>query len=97
MGELELLHPFGMNNPEPIFGIQNAIIPTPVTIFSSEYFRFQVKKSTDMPLSGIAWKMAPNMPPHNVPLSLAVKFYYNYWNGRKTPQLELIDWKLPQN
>ena len=95
--ELELLHPFGMNNPEPIFCIRNAIITAPVTIFSIEHFRFQVRKSTGMPLSGIAWKMANNRPPHNTPLSLAVKFIYNHWNGRKIPQLELIDWKLPEN
>lgn len=95
--EIELLHPFGMHNSEPIFGILNAIIPNPVTIFANDHFRFQVKKSTGMPLSGIAWKMADNIPPHNVPLSLAVKFAYNHWNGRKTSQLELIDWKLPQN
>ncbi|PWU07183.1 MAG: single-stranded-DNA-specific exonuclease RecJ [Verrucomicrobia bacterium] len=95
--EIELLHPFGMHNPEPIFGIRNAIIPFPVTIFSEEHFRFQIKKSSGLPINGIAWKMASNIPPHNVPLSLAVKFSFNYWNGRKTPQLELIDWKLPQN
>lgn len=95
--ELELLHPFGMNNPEPIFGIVNAIIPSPVTIFANDHFRFQVTKSTGMPLNGIAWKMATNCPPHNIPLQLAVKFTYNHWNGRKTSQLELIDWKLPEN
>lgn len=94
--ELELLQPFGMNNPEPIFGILGAIIPAPVTVFSTEHFRFQVKKSTGMPLSGIAWKMAANPPPHNTPVNLAVKFAYNHWNGRKTSQLELIDWKLPE-
>lgn len=91
--ELELLHPFGMDNPEPIFGILNAVLPAPATVFSNDHFRFQVKKSTGMPLNGIAWKMADNLPPHNTPLNLAVKFVYNHWNGRKTPQLELIDWK----
>lgn len=92
--ELELLHPFGMNNPEPIFGVLNAVLPSPASIFSNDHFRFQVKKSTGMPLNGIAWKMAHNCPPHNTPLNLAVKFIYNHWNGRKTSQLELIDWKL---
>lgn len=94
--EFTLLHPFGMDNPEPIFGILNAIIPNPVTIFSNEHFRFQIQKASGMLLTGIAWKMAHNLPPHKTPLNLAIKFAYNYWNGRKTAQLELIDWKLPQ-
>lgn len=95
--ELELLHPFGMSNPEPVFGIRDAILPSPVTIFSTDHFRFQVKKTSGMPLNGIAWKMAHNRPPHNTPLTLAVKFAYNHWNGKKTSQLELIDWQLPKN
>lgn len=95
--EIELLHPFGMSNPEPIFGILNAILPNMPSIFANDHFRFQVKKRAGMPLNGIAWNMANNLPPHNLPITLAVKFSYNYWNGRKTPQLELIDWKHPQN
>ncbi len=94
--ELELLHPFGMNNPEPIFGVLRAILPHAPSIFANEHFRFQIKKPTGLPLNGIAWNMANKLPPHNTPLTLAIKFSYNHWNGRKTPQLELIDWKLSE-
>lgn len=93
--EMELLHPFGMCNPEPIFVIENAVLTSPAKKFSNDHIKFQVNKSTGLPLTGIGWKMSDNMPPSNTPVNLAVKYAYNHWNGRKIPQLELIDWKLP--
>jgi len=34
------------------------------------------------------------MPSSSTPLDLAFKLRWNHWNGRKTPQMVLEDWKL---
>lgn len=93
--ELELLQPYGMNNPEPIFGLKNGIIPSAPKEFSNHHIRFQIERKSGLPLSCVGWKMATTPPPHGRPLNLAVKFAYNNWNGKKLPQIELIDWELP--
>lgn len=91
--ELELLHPFGNGNPEPIFGLRNTQITTPPRILTGNHFRFRINANNTSALNGVAWNMADNIPPINTPLELAIKFAWNYWNGRKSPQIQLIAWR----
>ncbi len=93
--ELEGMRPFGEGNLEPILGIQKARLHQPVTIFGDKHFRFQLKVGDDS-LSGVAWNRADHLPPYGLNLDLAVKFGWNVWNGRRAPQIELINWRLSQ-
>ncbi len=88
------LGPFGQGNPEPIFAVRGAIMADPPTVFGSGNFRFQLARPVGGNLSGIAWRMADAVPPANIPVDIAFRARWNEWNGRKTPQLELIDWRL---
>ena len=45
-------------------------------------------------ISGIAWNMADKLPPCTVPIDIAFKLRWNEWNGKKSPQMVLEDWKL---
>lgn len=93
--ELDKLHPFGNGNPEPVFGLEKVILNDPPSVFAKDHFRFRVNPQNDLSaIDGIAWKMADNIPPHNKPIDLAVKFGWNNWNGNKYPQLQLIDWRF---
>jgi DNA-directed RNA polymerase specialized sigma24 family protein len=40
MDELDLLHPFGQANPEPIFGVRGVVLRTRPEIFKEHHFRF---------------------------------------------------------
>jgi hypothetical protein len=37
--------------------------------------------------------MAEIIPPHKTPIDIAFKFAWNEWNGRKDPQITLVDWR----
>ncbi len=95
MDQLEQLHPFGQGNPEPVFGLRKVQLPRATEIFKEQHFRFVTEDAEGRRLGGVAWKFARRRPPTGVPLELAVRLNWNHFNGRRTLQLELLDWRLP--
>ncbi len=93
MGELEQLHPFGMGNPEPIFGVRGLRLRNRPDVFKEQHFRFAGEDATGRRISGVAWKMADRLPPVGVALEIAVQLNWNHYNGRRTLQMELLDWR----
>jgi single-stranded-DNA-specific exonuclease len=93
MEEVEMLHPFGQGNPEPIFGLRGVVLRHPPEIFKDQHFRFSFEGPRSRRLFGVAWKMAHRIPPLRTPLDLAVELRWNHFNDRKLLQLELVDWK----
>jgi single-stranded-DNA-specific exonuclease len=93
--ELDLLHPFGESNPEPVFGIRKVKLNGAPEIFGSDGLSYRCKVPTGPGryVNAVAWKKAANLPPAQTPLDLAVKFSWNFWNGRQFPQLEILDWR----
>ena len=96
--ELDRLRPFGASNPEPIFGIRATQIVGKIFPFGENgiHFRFRIAVAKRQLLDGIAWRKGNHLPPLGTPVDLAVKFNWNQWNGRKRPQVELVDWRLSQ-
>jgi single-stranded-DNA-specific exonuclease len=95
MAELDQMHPFGQGNPEPVFGMRGVFLAQRPDVFKDVHFRFSLEDSPGRRLQGVAWKMADRLPPHRVPIDIAVQLHWNYFNGRKLLQLELQDWRLP--
>ncbi|MDR1818002.1 MAG: single-stranded-DNA-specific exonuclease RecJ [Puniceicoccales bacterium] len=93
LDQLERLHPFGEGNPEPIFGIADVSLRTPPVLFGDANYRFQVPLDSWRRLGVVAWRKADNLPPSDTPLDLAVKLCWNYYNGRRYPQAELLEWR----
>jgi single-stranded-DNA-specific exonuclease len=93
MGELEQMHPFGMGNPEPVFGVHGVRLRTRPDIFKEQHFRFTAEDSLGRRISGVAWKMADRLPPVGAALELAIQLNWNHYAGRKTLQIELLDWR----
>jgi single-stranded-DNA-specific exonuclease len=94
MGELDRLHPFGMGNPEPIFGVRGVALRHRPDVFKEQHFRFAAEDAAGRRISGVAWKLADRLPPVGQPLELAVQLNWNHYNGRRTLQMELLDWRL---
>lgn len=94
MGELEQLHPFGMGHPEPVFGVRGLRLRNRPDVFKEQHFRFAAEDATGRRISGVAWKMADRLPPVGAPLEVAVQLNWNFYNGRRTLQMELLDWRL---
>ena len=94
LDELELLHPFGEGNREPIFALKSVVLPKSPEIFGGgANFRFQIPLSNGW-INAVAWRMAGRIPPAGKKIDMAVKLGWNRWNRRKTPQATLVDWKL---
>jgi single-stranded-DNA-specific exonuclease len=92
--DLNKLAPFGQENPEPILALKNIFLThEPKKVGSGNHFQFSVFNGVRN-ITGIAWNMSENMPSSSTPLDLAFKLRWNHWNGRKTPQMVLEDWKL---
>lgn len=94
MGELEQMHPFGMGNPEPVFGIRGVRLRNRPEIFKEQHFRFLAEDVGGRRISGVAWKMADRPLPVGQALELAIQLNWNHFGGRKTLQMELLDWRL---
>jgi len=93
MSDLDSLHPFGQGNPEPLFGVRGVVLRQPPEVFKEQHFRFWCDDGDGRRLAGVAWKMARRLPPVGSPIDLAVELHWNHFNGRKTLQLELVDWR----
>jgi single-stranded-DNA-specific exonuclease len=93
MGELDLLHPFGQGNPEPVLGVRGVVFRRPVEVFKEQHYRFQLDDSDGRRLFGVAWKLADRLPPVGEPVDLAFELVWNHFNGRRLLQMELLDWR----
>ncbi len=92
MEQLDQLQPFGQGNPEPVFGARGVRLRQ-LEVFKDVHFRFTVEDARGRRTAGVAWKMAHHLPPTGEPLDLALQMNWNHFNGRKTLQVELLDWR----
>ena len=92
--DLNKLSPFGHENPEPVLAIEKImLVNEPKKVGSGNHFQFSIFNGIKN-ISGIAWNMADKLPPCTVPIDIAFKLRWNEWNGKKSPQMVLEDWKL---
>jgi len=95
--ELEMLHPFGQGNAEPVFGIRGAQFRQRPEVFKEQHFRFSLDDARGRRVYGVAWKLAERLPPIGEPVDLAVQVAWNIYNDRKLLQIELLDWRRSGN
>ena len=91
--EVELIAPFGQANPEPIFGIEKTRLYGKPRKVGTGHFQFSIYNG-EKAVSGIAWRMADNIPPEDVDLDVAVRLQWNNWNQRKNLQMVLESWRI---
>ena len=90
---IDRLNPFGEGNPMPVFGIKGVRLAWIPEVFGNNHFRFSLIKRDGSVLNGVAWKKADRLPPADCPINLAVKLTWNSFNGRRSIQMELVDWQ----
>ncbi len=93
METLSMMYPFGEGNPEPVFGLRRVQLAQCPEPFGTGHYRFCLRSSQGTYLSGVAWKKAENLPPSDQHLDLAIKLGWNVYHGRRSLQMELLDWK----
>ncbi len=93
LDQLDRMRPYGQENPEPVLGIRQAKLTRAPEVFAQKHLRFDLNGGNGRRVQGIAWNGAANPPPPGQPIDLAVRFTWNVWNGRRSPRLELVDWR----
>ena len=96
LNELEILHPFGEGNREPIFALKSVKLHKAPEVFGGVNFRFQIPLGDNGWINAVAWRMAGRVPPADKSIDIAVKLGWNRWNRRKTPQATLVDWRFSE-
>ena len=90
--EIEKLAPFGQANPEPILGIKKVRLLGKTRKVGSGHFQFSIHNGME-PVSGIAWRMAEDVPPEETEIDIATRLQWNTWNQKKRLQMVLVAWK----
>ena len=94
--EIEVLGPFGQDNPEPVFGLRDLVLKTkPKRVGCGEHFQFRISSEIDS-IPGIAWNMSDRIPPLNQKIDLAFRIRWNRWKNQNGIQVVLTDWRLSE-
>jgi single-stranded-DNA-specific exonuclease len=93
LDDMELLQPYGESNHEPVFGVRSFVFDKMPTVFGEGNLRFQLTVSAQRRISFIAWRMSNRIPEVGKSVDLAVKLAWNRWQGRKSIQVEIVDWR----
>ncbi|MBL6827533.1 MAG: single-stranded-DNA-specific exonuclease RecJ [Opitutales bacterium] len=95
--EIEKLAPFGQGNPQPLLGIEKVRLNgRPKPVGSGEHFQFSIHNGEEA-ITGIAWRMADNIPPIDKEIDIAFRLQWNLWNQRKRLQMVMDSWKIHES
>ena len=95
--EIEKLAPFGQGNPQPLLGIEKVRLNgRPRSVGSGEHFQFSIHNGEEA-ITGIAWRMADNIPPIDKEIDIAFRLQWNLWNQRKRLQMVMDSWKIHES
>lgn len=89
------MEPFGPENLRPVFITRNVTDSGWTKIVKEDHIRFSVKQD-NVTMTGIGFGMADkfNLIEEKKPLDIVFKIEENEWNGQKTLQLKMIDFRL---
>jgi single-stranded-DNA-specific exonuclease len=91
--DIEQLGPFGEGNPEPVVGVKGVVLTHRPDVFGEGHCRFRLSAGPVRRIHTVGWRMAPRIPEVGRLLDLALSLNWNYWQGRRTMQAQLIDWR----
>ena len=92
------MEPFGPENLRPIFIAKNVMDSGYSKIVKEQHVRFSLRKH-NVSLTGIGFCMADkfHLLQKRQPLDIVFKIDENEWNGEKTLQMRVIDFRLSEN
>ena len=95
---LQQMEPFGPENLRPVFVAKKVWNTGYSKIVKEEHIKFSLKQN-NIVFTGIGFKMADKFPllQMSKPIDIVFKIDENDWNGNKTLQLRMIDFRLSDN
>lgn len=94
---LKILAPFGMDNPVPQFIIEEVdIVESRIIGSNQQHLKFVVGDATGASIEGVGFGFGGEQSEfQHANLRLATELTINEWNGKKLPQLRLLDYEVP--
>jgi single-stranded-DNA-specific exonuclease len=95
---LQQMEPFGPENLRPVFVAKKVWNTGYSKIVKEEHIKFSLKQNNTV-LTGIGFKMAEkfHLLQMNKPIDVVFKIDENEWNGSKTLQLRVIDFRISES
>jgi len=95
---LQQMEPFGPENLRPVFVARKVWNTGYSKIVKEEHIKFSLKQNNTV-FTGIAFKMSDkfHLLQMNKPIDVVFKIDENEWNGNKTLQLRVIDFRVSDN
>jgi len=95
---LQQMEPFGPENLRPVFVAKKVWNTGYSKIVKEEHIKFSLKQNNTV-FTGIGFKMSDkfHLLQMNKPIDIVFKIDENEWNGSKTLQLRVIDFRLNEN
>lgn len=95
---IQQMEPFGPENLRPVFVARKVWNTGYSKIVKEEHIKFSLKQN-NIVLTGIAFKMADkfHLLQMDKPIDVVFKIDENEWNGNKTLQLRVIDFRLSED
>ena len=94
MRHLDVLKPFGIANPEPLFMSRNVEVCARKDFVKGARFRL---RQEDRLLSGVLFDVSENCPQSGARIDVAYRLSENTWNGDSTVELKLVDVRPTSN
>ena len=91
LDELEHLAPFGQGNGMPIFSLKDVILTEPAERFGKHNAHLRLTLNGHR---AVGWGMGDARIPQNKPLDFAVQLGWSCWNGQRTLQVQVVDWRV---
>jgi single-stranded-DNA-specific exonuclease len=90
---LKRFRPFGPGNPEPVFVARGLTDTGASRLVASDHIRFEVTSQGSASITGIGFKMADKFPlvASRKPFDACFHLSENYWRGRRSLQLRVLD------
>lgn len=89
MRDIDVLKPFGVGNPEPLFMSRNVEVCERKDFIKGARFRF---KQENRFISGVIFGVGDNFPAHSgARVDIVYRLNENIWNGNSTVELKIVD------
>ena len=94
---IEQMEPYGPENMRPVFITRNVSNTSWSKIVKEQHVRFVVKND-NVTMTGIGFNLAEKFPllEMNKPLDIVYTLDENEWNGHRSIQLKVIDFRLSE-
>ena len=97
VNELEMLSPFGQENPTPLFLSQDLVLDRKPQVVGNKHLKLWLKKESAPAIEGIAFGMAewfPQFESYSEPFQAVYEIGINTYGGQSKLQLNFKDFKL---